>query len=153
MSRIVYPKLMKIIFTRFSYAFYKVLSSITFLCTRRYFLLCFFHGLRKFAWTLLVFLFCACQVTHSFLNRFQPNSYQHFSLLVLLFSAWNKSITLQTDNYHNLDRQQISFEIYDLVMMYHSVIKNFWLKFFKMNLQCSIYFHKAMMYLQKVVIC
>ena len=28
-----------------------------------------------------------CQITHSFLNRFQPNLCQHFSLPVMLFSA------------------------------------------------------------------
>ena len=78
----------EIVFTNFSCTPYKVLLSINnILCAHRFFLLYFFvsFSLYTFLWacmslcdSLFVHLF-ACQITHSFLNEFQPSLYQHFS--------------------------------------------------------------------------
>ena len=76
-SRIVYLKLVEIVFTSFSYAPYKVLPSINNILRASFFLYLFhfithfFVGLRELQ---KFFSFCAfTQISHSFLNRFQPN--------------------------------------------------------------------------------
>ena len=63
-----------------------------------------------------------CQITHSFLNGFQPNLCQHFSNVCstchsILIHPEVNTITLQADSSHNLDPRQmicISFEIHNL---------------------------------------
>ena len=87
----------EIVFTNFSCTPYKVLLSINnILCAHRFFLLYFFvsFSLYTFLWacmslcdSLFVHLF-ACQITHSFLNEFQPSCISTspmYALPVILF--------------------------------------------------------------------
>ena len=41
-----------------------------------------------------------CAITHLFLNEFQPNFYQHFSLHVILFLAYKKHSNLFVIGYY-----------------------------------------------------
>ena len=109
-SIIVYPKLMQIVPSIFGMGIIKdFIPSITFLHMRRFFLfLSLFHchrmlfcGLAGGCVNHRSFLFVhslVCPITHSFLDRFQPNLVQHsptsMPLPVILFSAWRKHLNV-----------------------------------------------------------
>ena len=73
------------------------LPSVTFLRARRFFFYFLSFSSHTFSWACgslcepqKFFSFVhslVCQITHSFLNGFQPNLYQHFSHAIILFSA------------------------------------------------------------------
>ena len=119
MSRIVDLKLVEIIFLSSLYAPYKGLPSINNIFTYASFFSCLFHFHHTFfrglvgacvnprSFSLFVHSL-VCQITHSFLNGFQPNRLLHCRLKVAI--TWSPANDL-----HKLSDTQS-------ILMYHSVV-------------------------------
>ena len=141
---------------------YSPLPSKTFLRAHHFFLILipfifishFFCGLAAAYMNSEAFFFLCiplvCQITHSFLNGFQPNLYLGLLPCMLYLSCYfqpevstgmylRKSITLQADSCHSLDPWHKLLDTQS-VLMYLSVLKvkkSCGLDFFKIKLQTS----------------